>query len=59
VHNQGGGKPGICIHPEVFRHHFRFYKKGDVDLWCLVKAPEQTIDYMYCKPEVGKRYFIK
>jgi len=25
----------------------------------LVKAPEQTIDYMYCKPEVGKRYFIK
>jgi len=33
AHNQGGGKPGICIHPEVFRHHFRFYKKGDVDLW--------------------------
>jgi len=33
AHNQGGRKPGICIRPEVFRHHFRFYKKGDVDLW--------------------------
>jgi len=33
AHNQGGGKPGICIRPEVFRHHFRFYKKGVVDLW--------------------------
>jgi len=27
------GKPGICIRHESFRHHFRFYKKGDVDLW--------------------------
>jgi len=33
AHSQGGGKPGICTRPEVFRHHFRFYKKGDVDLW--------------------------
>jgi len=33
AHNQGGGKPGICISHEVFRHHFRFYKKADVDLW--------------------------
>jgi len=32
AHNQGG-KPGICIRPDVFRNHFRFYKKGDVDLW--------------------------
>jgi len=33
AHNQGGGKAGICIRHEVFRHHFRVYKKGDVDLW--------------------------
>jgi len=33
AHNLDGGKLGICIRPEVFRHHFRLYKKGDVDLW--------------------------
>jgi len=32
THNQGGRKPSICIGAEVFRHHFRFYKKVYVDL---------------------------
>jgi len=27
AHNQGGGKPGICIRPKVFKHLLDFIEK--------------------------------
>ena len=49
AHNQRGEDRAFAAAPKVSGIILDFIKKGDVDLLLLVKPPESTIDYMYCK----------